>query len=134
MKKNILTFSAIMMLALLVASPVLAVEEERAEGPVLFVQLITLVVVGGIIYNLFISMTGFGGVIGSALKMIGLGVLVLAIGTIDEVVEGLTGIGSETIFGEGLVHDVFHDGVVLLGFFILGFGLSKLTKFVKSVK
>lgn len=134
--KNIFRFSLVVLFVLIIAAPVLAEEgtEKGGASPVLFLQLLTLVVVGGIIYNLFISMSGFGGAIGSALKVIGSGILVLSLGTIDEVVEGITGVGSELIFGEGLLHDLFHDGIILAGFLILAFGFSKLTKLVKSLK
>lgn len=138
--KNIFRLSIIILTILVVALPVLAgsVEVEGKEssggGIVLFIQLLTLVVVGGIIYSLFVSVGGFGGLIGKALKLIGSGILVLSVSTIDEVIEGLTDVGSETIFGEGVAHDIFHDGLTLLGFLLLAFGVSTLTKFVKSVK
>ena len=133
--KKILFFSLVVFLTLSLTGFAMAAEEEaKAEGPVLLVQLLTLVIVGGILYNLWVNMTGFGGQLGQAIKVIGAGVFVLSIGTIDEVVEGLSGIGSETLLGDGLLHSVFHDGVILLGFFIVGFGLSKLTKLVKSMK
>lgn len=132
--KKLLFFSLVVFLALGTVGSALAAGEERVEGPVLFVQLLTLVVVGGIIYNLWVNISGFGGLLGQALKVISAGVFILSLGTIDEVIEGLTGVGSEMLLGEGLLHSVFHDGLILLGFFVIGFGLSKLTRLVKSMK
>jgi|GEM_PF-6383774 len=133
MKRNIF-LPLIALSLLLIAGPVLAAEEESQAGIVTFINLVTLVVVGGIIYNIFAGVGGFGGVVGKALKTIGFGILILSINVIDEVIESLAGFGSETILGEGLVHDVFHEALPLLGFIVLAFGLSKLTKFIKTIK
>lgn len=131
---SILSLSVLLSLAII--NPALADEasEEAQGGLGLALQLITLIVVGGIIYNLWASLGGFGGMIGSALKFFGVGVLLLALDTLDEVIEGITGFGSETIFGQGAAHDYFHNLVILLGFIFLAWGLTKLTKIVKNIK
>lgn len=135
--KKVLFSSLVAGLVLAAPMAVLAAEQEAAApvgGFHLALQLLTLVLVGGILYNLWAGVTGFGGQLGSALKVIGLGVLFLSLETLDQVVETLSGWGSENIFGTGILHDNVHQIVVLIGFFIFALGLSKITKIVKGLK
>lgn len=133
MNKNLINFVSMVAVGLMMTSPAFAASgDEKASGVVLFLQLLSLVVVGGIIYNLWVTISGFGGLIGAALRYVGIGVFLLALNTLDEVIEGLTEVGSETLLGNGVVHDVVHDGLVLVGFVLLAVGLSKLSKVVKG--
>ena len=133
MNKNLINFASVVAVGLMIASPAFAADaEEKVSGVVLFIELLSLVVVGGIIYNLWVTISGFGGLIGAALRFVGIGIFLLALNTLDGVIEGLTEVGSETLFGDGILHAVIHDGLVLVGFVILAMGLSKLSKVVKG--
>lgn len=135
MNNKFFSLSLITLLCLSFATVVFASgAEAETEGPTLFVNLITLIVVGGVIYNIWVNFSGFGGSLGNALKIVAVGIFMLSVDTIDEVVEGLTEVGSSTLLGEGIVHDVFHSGLMLLGFLVLGYGLGKMSKIVKSMK
>lgn len=138
MKKNILIpiIASVFLFGLLAMSPALAAEEKETEGNGVqtAIELLTLVVVGGIIYNVVIGSSGFGGQIGQSLKVISLGVGVLSLQTLDDVIEGITDVGSETLLGDGVLHDSAHHIIILVGFFIVALGLSKLTKVVKGLK
>lgn len=120
--------------------PALADEgEEMARGGGGFalqvlIQLITLIVVGGILYNLLATVSGFGGLIGKALKFIGAGVLFLSLETLDQLSEHIIGYGSENIFGEGIAHNIAHHSATLIGFFFLAWGLMNFAKIVKVTK
>lgn len=109
-------------------------EQAGTKGLGLVMELITLVVVGGILYSLWVGMRGFGGLIGSALKRVGVGVFLISLTTIDAVIEGISGYGSETILGDGELHEFAHQLIPLAGFIILAVGLMKITKFVQSSK
>lgn len=109
-------------------------QESEKEGVVIFVNLITIVIVGGVIYNIWINASGFGGSLGSAIKIMGAGIFLLSFDAIIAIIEGISGLGMSTLMGEGLAHDVAHRLLILAGFFIIGLGLSKLTKLVKSLK
>lgn len=107
---------------------------EAAATPAILLDLITLVVIGGTLFNLYIGSTGMGGQIGSALKVISGGIILLSLEVLDEVIETLTGFGSENLFGEGALHDIVHHGIILLGFVLLSIGMAKIAKLVKTIK
>lgn len=136
-KKMMLTAGCLaLVFGALTGWPALAAEGE-GEGSVgiqVFIELVTLIVIGGTIFNLWISSTGFGGLLGKVFKIVSVGIFLLSLEVLDEVIEGLTSVGSETLLGDGLLHDVVHHGVVLLGFVFLAVGVSMLGKFVKSTK
>lgn len=110
-------------------------EAEEVEGGInMVMQMLTLLVVGGILYSLWVGMRGFGGIIGSALKRVGIGIFLISLTTVDAVIETASGFGSENIFGDGELHDFVHQLVPLIGFIILAVGLLRITKFVQNAK
>lgn len=139
-KKNNLKIKTVLAgtaMLFLLATPVFAEQSVNGEEPAgidLFFELATLVIVGGIIYNIWVTVSGFGGLIGKALKFVATGLIFLSINTLDEVIEHLSGVGSETIFGTGLAHEIFHQITPLTGFIVLAAGLSMLSKIVKKLK
>ena len=120
----------------LTVMPVFAVEKESTEtlgGPELLLELLILVVVGGIIYNLWTTMSSFGGMIGNALRFIGAGILLFSFEAIDKALEHFELDYIDKILGAH-GEEIFHDVLKLIGLFFLAWGLSNLTKIVKSAK
>lgn len=134
-KKLYFLLCSVAVVFLLTAQFALAAEEAEGGSSIgVVLQLITLIIIGGTLFNLWLSSTGFGGQIGAAIKTISGGIVFLSLEVLDEVIETLTGFGSENIFGEGLLHNVAHSLVVLLGFVLLSIGMAQIAKLVKTMK
>lgn len=136
MKKLILSLPLAGILSLILATPVLA-EAEGAEPtlgtPELLLELVILVFVGGILYNLWGTITSFGGLIGKSLKIIGIGIFLFSFEAIDKVLEHF-----QLDFVEKMLPDsgeeIFHDVLKIAGLFFLAWGLMQLTKIAKDAK
>lgn len=107
-------------------------EKESVLGsPELLLELLMLVIVGGIVYNLWGTITTFGGKIGEALKLIGLGVLLFSFEAVDKVLEHFElDFVERTLSHTG--EEIFHDVLKVTGLFFLAWGLSKLSKIYAS--
>lgn len=93
----------------------------------LLVQLFLIVIIIGIIYNLWRISRSFGGIIGTGLRWIGLGILFFSLEALDRV---LGGVGIITAnFGENA--EYAHNALLVLGLLFSGVGFSKLTKIGK---
>lgn len=109
-----------------------AAEAESTLGtPELLLELLMLVVVGGILYNLWGTISVFGGKIGEALKVIGAGIVLFSFEAFDKVLEHFELDYIEKILGH-TGEEVFHDSLKVLGLFLLAWGLSKLSKIYSS--
>jgi len=89
------------------------------------IQIITLIVIGWIVRHLWQTSSRYGAMIQKAYKAVGWGVIFLAFNTFEEVVEHLTGFGTQTFFSQD-AHDIFHAIVVLTGFSLFAWGLFKI--------
>ena len=89
------------------------------------ILIITLAVIGGIFYQLLISIRGFGGMLGTAFKFFGVGVFLLALNTLSQY-------GSELYIREGVLIKDIHYLISLLGFLFLALGLARLTAIVRG--
>lgn len=109
-----------------------AAEAESSLGtPELLLELLMLVVVGGILYNLWGTISVFGGKIGEALKVVGAGIILFSFEAIDKVLEHFELDYVEKVLGH-TGEEVFHDLLKVLGLFLLAWGLSKLSKIYSS--
>ncbi|MEK7541108.1 MAG: hypothetical protein AAB529_02660 [Patescibacteria group bacterium] len=133
MNKKLFLFLSVP-LYLAIAFPALAAEMETPKGFSIIINLITLIIIGGIMYNLWVNLNGFGGTLGKSLKIIGAGIFLLSIDTIHSSIQEIPGVGLDFLFGQGLYHDYFDCIIRLIGFFVLGFGIVNLSKLVKTMK
>ena len=109
-----------------------AAETESSLGtPELLLELLMLVVVGGILYNLWGTISVFGGKIGEALKVVGAGIILFSFEAVDKVLEHFELDYIEKVLGH-TGEEVFHDLLKVLGLFLLAWGLSKLSKIYSS--
>ena len=83
------------------------------------VQGLMVAIVIGMFYNLWASTRAYGGLIGKAIRLLGVGILFISIAVIERV------IGNFNIV-DSLFLSVAQDVLNLLGLFFLAFGFSKL--------
>lgn len=135
MKKYFLPAVFLFLLALAVFSPAFAADVKETEGELgnieLLLELGILVFVGGILYNLWGTISAFGGLIGNALKIVGVGVFLFSFEAIDKVLEHFhLDYIEKTLSPSG--EEIFHDVLKLVGLFFLAWGLMKLSKIAKN--
>ena len=90
-----------------------------------FIQGLLIAVMIGVFYNLMASTRAYGGIIGKALRLIGVGILFLSIAMIERSLVNFSVI--ESTLNSSLAQDMLS----LLGLIFLGFGFSKLASSTK---
>lgn len=95
------------------------------------VNIITLIVVGKIIYSLWVNLSGFGGMLGESLKIMSAGIFLLSI---DIIIQGIPVEILDSLLGLGVYYNYLHGIITLAGFLVVGFGLASLTRLIKSMK
>ena len=97
---------------------------------ILILQGFMVVIVIGVGYTLWQTTQSYGGLIGSALKWIGLGIVFFTLEAFDRVFGSLGDFSviSSIGFADPMLA---HNAVLLLGLIFSGVGFSKLTKIAK---
>ncbi len=86
----------------------------------LFIQAFIAIIIIGVFYNLWSSTKMYGGIIGSAIRLLGLGMLFITVAVIERILINFNIIVvSETL---ALAQDILN----LAGLLLLGLGFSKL--------
>lgn len=93
----------------------------------LIVQIFVVVIVIGIAHSLWRTTRVYGGLIGGALKWIGLGIVLFALEALDRVLGNLSFVASLAGQNAPLVH----DAILLVGLTFSAIGFSRLTKIAK---
>lgn len=91
----------------------------------LIIQGCIVVIILGVFYNLWSSTKVYGGIIGKAIRLLGLGMLFVTIGVIERVLINFHIIASTPNLA--LAQDVLN----LFGLILLGLGFSKLASATK---
>lgn len=91
------------------------------------IQVLIVIIIFGVIYSLWQTTRAYGGLIGSALKWIGVGMVFFSIEALDRVLGNLSFVASWDIADPVIVHNM----ILLLGLLFSGIGFSKLTKIAK---
>ncbi len=91
---------------------------------VLLVQIFIVVIIVGVIFNLWKTTRAYGGVIGFGLKWIGLGMVFFSLEALDRALGYLSFVNS--IFAQN--QTIAHHIILLLGLLFSGIGFSKLMK------
>lgn len=84
------------------------------------IQLLVLVIIIGGFYSLHASTKAYGGLIGKAIRLLGVGMLFVVVAVIEKVLINLSVIKLTSELS------LLHDGLTLLGLFFLGLGFSRL--------
>ena len=93
----------------------------------LIVQILVLVIFVGILYSLWRTTRSYGGLIGTALKWIGVGIVFFSLESLDRVLGELSFVDSLTSDKGLLVHNL----IMLFGLLFSAIGFSRLTKITK---
>lgn len=85
-----------------------------------FIQGLIVAIVIGVFYNLWASTKIYGGLIGKAIRLLGLGMLFIAIAVLERILMNFRIIEGTVNLALG------QDILTLIGLFFLGLGFSKL--------
>ncbi len=91
------------------------------------VQGLVIIVIVGVVYSLWQITRAYGGLIGSGLRWIGLGMIFFSLEALDRVLQNLSFITS---FARGNA-EMIHNLVLLLGLISVVIGFQRLTKIAK---
>lgn len=91
----------------------------------LIIQGCIAVVLIGVVYNLMVSTRAYGGIVGKATRLFGLGILFFSIAVIERALENFS------IIEPSVRSAIFQDIMSLFGLVFLGFGFSKLASGTK---
>lgn|SRR3989338_2577664 len=94
---------------------------------VLVIQVLVVIIIFGIVYSLWQTTKSYGGLIGGALKWIGIGMVFFSLEALDRVLGNLSFVNSFGLADPSSVHNV----ILLLGLLFSAIGFSKLTKIAK---
>jgi len=95
-------------------------------------QALVVVVVIGVVYSLWQTTKAYGGLIGGALKWIGLGIVFFTIEAFDRVFGALGNFSLvSSINTFDVSGDMIHNSLLLLGLLFCGIGFSRLTRIAK---
>jgi hypothetical protein len=92
----------------------------------LIIQGCLAVILIGVFYNLWSSTKMYGGLIGTAVRFLGLGMLFVTIGVIERII-----INFNVVAGSANVA-LIQDVLTLIGLILLGIGFSKLAAATKA--
>ena len=98
-----------------------------ALGPVALVLDLTLVALS--IWMAMVAKKGIGGLIGSAINWMALGIIILGIAHFVATLESMYMPAFDAVYGK-----VFHRVFVLAGFLLLGYGFKKIDNVSNQMK
>ena len=93
----------------------------------LAVQILFLIIILGVISSLWRTTRAYGGLIGSALRWIGVGMVFFSLESLDRVLGNLSVVNSISTANA----EMWHNVILLLGLVFSAIGFSKLTKIAK---
>lgn len=92
------------------------------------VRVFVIVIILGVVYSLWRTAKVYGGLIGSGLKWIGLGIVFFSLESLDRVLGDLSFLNSISPESPEVVHNV----VLIFGLLFSGIGFSQLLKITKQ--
>jgi hypothetical protein len=92
----------------------------------LIIQALIGVIIVGVFYNLWVSTRMYGGIIGTAIRLLGVGMLFVTIATFERVLVNFNIIQSS--INLAIAQDIFN----VIGLVFLGLGFSKLASGTKA--
>ncbi|OGE75337.1 MAG: hypothetical protein A3C85_02285 [Candidatus Doudnabacteria bacterium RIFCSPHIGHO2_02_FULL_48_21] len=96
---------------------------------ILILQGLIIAVVIGVVYSLWQTTKSYGGLIGTALKWIGLGIIFFTLEAFDRV---FGAVGNFSVIDSfNIAPDMIHNSLLLFGLLFCGIGFSKLTHIAK---
>lgn len=92
------------------------------------VRIFVIVIIVGVVYSLWRTTKAYGGLIGSGLKWIGLGIVFFSLESLDRVLGNLSFLNSISPDSPEVVHNI----VLIFGLLFSGIGFSRLLKITKQ--
>lgn len=92
----------------------------------LFIQGLIAAILIGMFYNVWASTKAYGGLIGTAIRLFGMGMLFITVAVIEKILLNFGVV--ETTTNLNLIQDIF----TLVGLFFLALGFSKLASIAKG--
>lgn len=86
----------------------------------LFIQAFIVAIILGVFYNLWVSTRLYGGIIGSAIRLLGIGMLFVSVAVIERILINLSIINPTVNLA------LAQDAMNLIGLIFLALGFSKL--------
>jgi hypothetical protein len=83
------------------------------------------VIIIGVFYNLMITSKAYGGIVGKAIRLIGIATLFISINALEKVLVNFS------IIEPTFASSIFQDVMILFGLIFLGLGFSKLASGAK---
>lgn len=96
------------------------------------VSMLLIVVVGGVLYNLWLTTKAYGGIVGQGLRRVGVGIVIFSIEALDRVAVNM---GADGIVGSLVswrFQSITHDTLFLLGLFFIILGFKRLISVSKT--
>ncbi|MDP3741407.1 MAG: hypothetical protein Q8R08_03740 [bacterium] len=94
----------------------------------LLVRSFVIIIIIGVVYSLWKTTKSYGGLIGSGLKWIGLGIVFFSLESLDRVLGDLSFINPISPANTESVHNI----VLVFGLLFSGIGFSRLIKITKQ--
>jgi len=94
---------------------------------ILIIQVFVIIIIVGVIYSLWKTTKAYGGLIGTALKWIGLGMVFFALESLDRVLGPWGFIQAFKFMDPEIAHNI----ILLMGLLFSAIGFSKLTRITK---
>lgn len=93
----------------------------------ILIQGLVIIIIIGVVYSLWRTTKTYGGLVGAALKWIGLGMVFFSLEALDRALGNLSFVNYiSSVYSVSV-----HDAILLLGLIFSGIGFSKLTKVAK---
>jgi len=92
----------------------------------LFIQAFIAIIIIGVFYNLWVTTRVYGGIIGRAVRFLGLGMLFVAVAVLERVLINFSIIANSPSLS------LAQDSLSLLGLIMLGVGFSQLAAATKA--
>lgn len=96
-------------------------------SPALLIQIFYVVVIVGMVYSLWKTTKAYGGLIGDAIKWIGLGMIMFSLEALDRVLGSYSFVYSLASANA----ELWHNLIMLVGLLFSAIGFSRLSKITK---
>lgn len=93
------------------------------------IQIFFVIVIVGVVYNLWRTAQAYGGLVGAGLRWIGAGMVFFSLEALDRVLGNLSFVGA--LAGTGPAAPLLQNLFLILGLIFSAVGFSKLTKVAK---
>jgi len=136
MKTNKNLFNSILVSITLLLLPLVAGAQDDGFAQVGVTQfslsMLLIAVVIGVVFNLWKITQSFGGIIGSGMRRVGVGIIFLSIEALDRAVQAFGVIGVVNSWVPTILQPVAHDLLIVKALFFVTIGFTKFYSATKA--